>query len=79
MTMSTVTTKGQVTIPKHIRKILKIDRGDRVEFLVDTNGIVTLLPVRSNVTALKGMVSKPEKYVSIEAMNDAVLEQGGKL
>jgi antitoxin PrlF len=79
MATSTVTAKGQVTIPKHIRKLLRIDRGSRVEFLVDKTGAVSILPVASDVTALKGMIAKPEKYVSIEDMNDAVQEQGGEL
>ncbi|CAK8719861.1 MAG: transcriptional regulator, AbrB family [Candidatus Electronema aureum] len=73
MTTSTVTTRGQVTIPKHIRKLLKIDRGDKVEFMVDKNGAVMLQSVTSDVALLKGMVPKPEKYVSIEDMNNAVL------
>lgn len=33
----------------------------------------------ADVTELKGMIAKPKKYVSIEDMNDAVQEQGGKL
>lgn len=79
MNSSTVTAKGQVTIPKNIRTLLKIDRGSRVEFLVDKSGTVSILPVASDVTALKGMIAKPNKYVSIEDMNNAVQEQGGKL
>jgi antitoxin PrlF len=79
MNSSTVTAKGQVTIPKNIRALLKIDRGSRIEFLVDKSGTVSILPIASDVTALKGMIAKPNKYVSIEDMNDAVQEQGGKL
>lgn len=30
--MSTVTQKGQATIPKHIRDFLGIDTGDEIEF-----------------------------------------------
>lgn len=78
MATSTITTKGQVTIPKHIRNILNIDKGDRVEFLVDANGTVTIWPVTSDVTELKGLVSKPEKYVSIEDMKNAIRDQGGR-
>ncbi len=79
MATATVTARGQVTIPKQIRKLLRLDRGSRVEFTVDKAGAVSILPVTSDVTALKGMIAKPKKYVSIEDMNDAVQEQGGKL
>jgi len=37
-----VTSKGQVTIPKHIRQLLGIRRGSAVEFNVDPDGRVTL-------------------------------------
>ena len=79
MAASTVTAKGQVTIPKDTRKLLRIDRGSRIEFLMDKSGAVSILPVASDVTALKGMIAKPEKHVSIEDMNNAVQAQGGKL
>ncbi|MCI5158683.1 MAG: AbrB/MazE/SpoVT family DNA-binding domain-containing protein [Candidatus Electrothrix sp. AUS1_2] len=71
MATAIVTAKGQVTIPKHIRKLLQLARGSRIEFTVDKTGTVSILPVTSDVTALKGMIAKPKKYVSIEDMNDA--------
>ena len=77
MTISTVTTKGQVTIPKHIRNLLNIDKGDRVEFLVDNYGAVTIWPITTDVTELKGLVSKPDKYVSLKDMKNAIQNQGG--
>ncbi len=79
MTTATVTARGQVTIPKQIRKLLRLDIGSKVEFMVDKAGAVSILPVTSDVTELKGMIAKPKKYVSIKDMNDAVQEQGGKL
>jgi len=36
MLSSTITSKGQITIPKDIRNVLNIGKGDRVEFLVVT-------------------------------------------
>jgi antitoxin PrlF len=41
---STITAKGQTTVPKSVRKILGIDLGGRVAFRVE-DGRVTLLPV----------------------------------
>lgn len=45
--MSTqVTSKGQVTIPKHVRDALGIGPGSAVEFEVRPEGEAVLLPVR---------------------------------
>lgn len=41
MTTATLTSKGQVTVPKEIREFLKIDNGDTIEFVTDpkTNSV----------------------------------------
>ena len=78
MLSSTITSKGQITIPKDIRNILNIGKGDRIEFLVEANGSVTILPVTTDITALKGLVPKPEKYVSLDDMKNAIREHGGR-
>lgn len=76
MLCSTITTKGQITIPKDIRNVLNVGKGDRVEFLVDTNGSVTILPVTTDITALKCLVPKPQKYVSLDDMKNAIRDHG---
>ncbi len=42
---TTVTSKGQVTIPKRVRERLAIQAGSRVEFDLAPNGQVVLLKV----------------------------------
>lgn len=37
---TTITVKGQVTIPKHIRDALGLTPGSRVEFSVEAGGVV---------------------------------------
>jgi AbrB family looped-hinge helix DNA binding protein len=53
--LSTVTTKGQVTIPKRIRDHLDIKPNDRVDFFVEGDRAV-LVPVRP-LSELRGVVS----------------------
>ena len=60
MLSSTITAKGQITIPNDIRNMLNVGKGDRVEFFVNTVGSVTILPVTTDITALKGLVPKPK-------------------
>lgn len=43
---STISSKGQVTVPLEVRKRLGLRQGDRVEFVVD-KGHTTIRPARS--------------------------------
>ena len=42
---TTLTSKGQVTIPKHIRDALRLRPGSAVDFSVNGEGQVILVPV----------------------------------
>lgn len=39
---ATVTSKGQVTIPKRVRELLQIETGDQLEFVVTDDGELTV-------------------------------------
>lgn len=68
---STITLKGQATIPKSIREHLGLKAGDRVKFFVHPDGTVVLLPQRP-ASALRGVLKTTRKAVTIEEMNDAI-------
>jgi AbrB family looped-hinge helix DNA binding protein len=73
MNMSaTITSKGQTTIPKAIRDRLNLKTGDRVEFVVEEDGRVVLVPATSHVTELKGIMPRPKKVASLEEMEAAI-------
>ncbi|MDN7183513.1 AbrB/MazE/SpoVT family DNA-binding domain-containing protein [Caballeronia sp. SEWSISQ10-4 2] len=77
MASATVTSKGQVTIPVDVRNQLGLATGDRIEFILnDETGRYEVVPATRSVTALKGIIRKPAKPVSIEDMNSAIAEQG---
>jgi antitoxin PrlF len=77
MASATVTSKGQVTIPVDVRNQLGLAAGDRIEFIFnDETGRYEVVPVTRSVTALKGIIRKPAKPVSIEDMNAAIATQG---
>lgn len=42
---ATITSKGQVTLPKELRKRLGIKRGSRIRFSIPTTGAVKIEPV----------------------------------
>ena len=77
MTTATITSKGQVTIPKDVRTRLGIGTGDRVEFVEIQDGVFQIVAATQDVQALKGIVPKPKKPVTIDEMNQAIAEIGG--
>lgn len=76
--MTTITSKGQVTIPKSVRDKLKLRAGDRVDFLVEPDGTVRLVPVTASVKELKGLVPRPERIVGLEGMDEAIARGASK-
>lgn len=76
MTTATLTSKGQITIPVDVRNELKVDAGDRVEFVQIAPGRYEFVAATQSVTELKGMFGKPQKAVSIDAMNKAIAQRG---
>jgi antitoxin PrlF len=72
MPTATVTTKGQITIPKEVRDAMGIETGDRVEFVAEEKGVYKVVAATKDVRHLKGLVPKPAKPVSVEDMNRAV-------
>ena len=45
---ATLTSKGQITIPKNVRQILGLNTGSKVLFDIKDNNIVTLMIAESN-------------------------------
>ena len=43
---TTLSSKGQVTIPVEIRSVLRLNTGDRIDFVVFDKGRVEMIPRR---------------------------------
>jgi AbrB family looped-hinge helix DNA binding protein len=70
MPSATLTSKGQVTVPKAIRDLLRLSTGDRVDFVVKEDGTVVLRPATVDVRELSGFLHrKGIKPLSVEQMN----------
>lgn len=78
MSPSTLTSKGQTTIPKDIRKRLSLQPGDRLEFVIDEDGRVLVLPVSIDASELAGMLKPPARPVSMAEMNRVIRKRGGR-
>jgi antitoxin PrlF len=78
MALSTITSKGQTTIPGEIRRHLKLKAGDRVEFIVEPDGKVVLVPATVDVSELKGLLAPAPRRVTLEEMEMAIRKRAGR-
>lgn len=73
MPSALITAKGQTTIPKTIRERLGVEPGDRIDFVVQADGTVTVEPAIQGVSPLKGLLAVTgRRAVSVEAMHSVI-------
>lgn len=76
MITATLTSKGQLTIPKAVRESLHLHTGDRVAFVVHGDAEAILKPVTKSVDEVFGKLhSAAQPRRSVEEMNVAVAER----
>jgi antitoxin PrlF len=71
---ATVTSKGQVTLPKELRNRLGIQKGSRIRFSIPPSGAVRIEPVLYDLGDLWKMAAQggqPKGVMSFEEMNAA--------
>ncbi len=61
MAIATLTSKGQITLPKEVREHLHLAEGDRLEFVIRSDGEVHVQPVAGSYRDLRGMLRRPER------------------
>lgn len=76
MSTATLTSKGQITIPVDVRNALKVDAGDRVEFVQIAPDRYEFVAATNDVSALKGMFGPAKKSVSLADMQTAIARRG---
>jgi antitoxin PrlF len=73
---ATLTSKGQITVPKPVREALGVDSGDRIEFVETEKGQFAIIAATCSVQELKGLFRrKRSKPVSVEEMNAAIAKR----
>ena len=76
MSVATLTTKGQVTIPKKIRELLRLHSGDKIEFSIQPSGEAIIRPVSNSVDDVFCKLKNiNQKVVSVEQMNQAIKDK----
>jgi antitoxin PrlF len=73
MKITTLTSKGQITLPIEIRELLGVNTGDRIAFEEKQDGEVIVRVVgKVKVSSIRGMFGKTKIQASVEEMNAAV-------
>jgi len=73
MALATLTSKGQVTIPKEVRSSLQLHTGDKIEFVITESREALMRPVTKKVDDVFGRLHRPgRKPVSIENIDAGI-------
>ena len=73
--ISTVTSKGQITIPVELRKYLDISEGDKLSFVIQDDGSVRLAAPRyRNIASLRGLAGTLAQPLTWEEMVETARE-----
>lgn len=73
MPTTTLTSKGQTTIPMQLRELWDLKSGDMLDFVLKENGEVIVRPVKTDVTVLRGVLANPKRSpVSLDEMDRKV-------
>lgn len=68
MAEAAVTSKGQITIPAEIRKLMNLSPQDKVVFTLLPNGTTIMRAKNRSITSLAKSVKSSKKKVSINDM-----------
>jgi AbrB family looped-hinge helix DNA binding protein len=78
MATSSVTSKGQITLPISVRKKLRLNSGDLVEFVEGEDGEFTVKAKKGDLMEFYGFIKRTGKPLTIEEMDDAIAAHLGE-
>ena len=71
--LATITSKGQLTLPKAIRDQLGLGAGGKLDFIIEADGSLRVRPLRRGAADLFGLLHDPDRAAStVEQMNAAM-------
>lgn len=73
---ATLTTKGQITIPKEIRDALRLESGDQVAFRLREDGVVELVSENIDFLTLCGILKPRVRGITLEQMEETIRREG---
>jgi AbrB family looped-hinge helix DNA binding protein len=73
MIISTLTSKGQTTIPKPIRNALHLNTNDKIVYESQGDKFV-IYPLTGQIASLRGSLKVSEKTVDLKAVRESVMD-----
>ncbi len=77
MMEATVTSKGQITLPKNLRDTMHLKTGDKLVFEMLKDGACLVRPKTLDVRVLKGCLSYEGAPKTLDDMERAIAENAG--
>jgi AbrB family looped-hinge helix DNA binding protein len=71
---ATMTSKGQVTLPKEVRDLLRLNEGQKLCFTVEDGNRAVMTPQWRRLSDLVGILPKPKRRVTLEEMDQAIAD-----
>lgn len=79
MATATITSKGQLTLPKEVRDRLGVHPGDKIDFVFSTDGQLVVKPRTIHVEQLFGLLHrKGGKALTLEQIEAGIAEGAAK-
>ena len=76
MELSKLTSKGQITIPKQIRKVLEVEEGDHIAFIEEDGLVIITKGTLQSLHDLQESVEEGKINRLIEKLHNKVKEKG---
>lgn len=74
--VTTLSSKGQITIPIEVRKHLGIDTNDKVAFVIDSGGVVQVKPAKyPDIQSLRGIAGSLLKPIPFKKIRQIAREE----
>jgi len=76
LAIATLTSKGQITIPKKVRDAAHLNRGDQVVFRVRDDGVIEMASASVDLLSLAGVLKPSVRGVTLREMDETIREEG---
>ena len=71
--LATLTSKGQITLPKEIRDRLQLDAGATLDFELLPDNTILARPVKADARRIRGLLKSPHsRPLSVEEMDQGI-------
>lgn len=74
MATSTLTAKGQTTVPQKVREHLGLKPGDKIDFVIEADGSVRLRTKTRRLADLAGFLARPDRAATQEEIDEAIAQ-----